>query len=287
MKEGIAIENLTMGFGRQIVLEDVNLHIAPQRIYGLLGRNGAGKTTLIQTLSNCRFPFAGNITLDGTPIAENDALMGRIYAMGVKSYFPEEIRVRDMFRSCTLFYPGFDMDYALRLAEAFQLPLKKRIKALSTGYGTISKIIMALACGAPYVFLDEPVLGLDANHRELFYRELLRNYSETPRTFILSTHLISEIAALVEHVFILHERRIVVDCPIEEVQQRGYSVSGRMADVDAYCQGREVFSSESLGTLKTAWLTGTPGEIPDTLELGTMQLQEFFVRITETGGVTL
>ena len=62
---------------------------------------------------------------------------------------------------------------------------------------------MALSVNVPYVLLDEPVLGLDANHRELFYRILLAKYGEKPFTVVLSTHLIEEVASIIEDVVIL------------------------------------------------------------------------------------
>jgi ABC-2 type transport system ATP-binding protein len=49
-------------------------------------------------------------------------------------------------------------------------------------------MILALSCNVPFVLLDEPVLGLDANHRDMFYKELLKNYSEKPKTIVISTH---------------------------------------------------------------------------------------------------
>ena len=72
-----------------------------------------------------------------------------------------------------------------------------------------------------YVIFDEPVLGLDANHRELFYRRLIENYAARPRTVIISTHLIEEIADIVEQVVIIKEGRILLDKPAEEVKAMG------------------------------------------------------------------
>ena len=62
---------------------------------------------------------------------------------------------------------------------------------------------------APYVLLDEPVLGLDANHRDLFYKTLLARYSEKPFTVVVSTHLIEEISSLIEDVVILHHGQVL------------------------------------------------------------------------------
>lgn len=79
---------------------------------------------------------------------------------------------------------------------------------MSTGYQSIFKNIMALSVNVPYVFLDEPVLGLDAYHRELFYRLLIEKYAQNPFTVVISTHLIEEVTNIVEHVIIIKTDRL-------------------------------------------------------------------------------
>ncbi|KRL75990.1 hypothetical protein FC17_GL002302 [Secundilactobacillus paracollinoides DSM 15502 = JCM 11969] len=77
----IKVTGLSKSFGKKTVLTDINLTIEPNTIYGLLGRNGAGKSTLLNLITN-RLPIAtGTVTIDGTPLANNDALLNRIYMM--------------------------------------------------------------------------------------------------------------------------------------------------------------------------------------------------------------
>lgn len=280
MSNEIAVKGLTVRFGETVALDNVTVSFSQERIYGLLGRNGAGKSTLMNAVTNRLFPDAGNITINGEPARENDRAQGMIYCMGEKNYLPDTTTVRQMFRWTADFYPGFDMEYAESLAKEFGLDIKKKLKGLSTGYLTISKLITALACPAPYVIFDEPVLGLDANHRELFYRRLIENYAARPRTVIISTHLIEEIADIVEQVVIIKEGRILLDKPAEEVKAMGYAVSGKAGAVDAYCAGREVLDVESLGGLKTACILGKPEDVPEELELSRLDLQKLFIRLT-------
>ena len=284
-KGGIEIKNVTMAYGKNTVLDNISLKIEHGKIYGLLGRNGTGKTTLINLMTNRHFPISGQVLVDGQSVIENDAAMGKIYTMSEKNYVPEETKVSDLFRFAKIFYSDFDMDYAMKLTEKFNLPVKKQLKSLSTGFGTIAKLITALASGAPYVMLDEPVLGLDANHRDMFYSELLENYASNPRTFVLSTHLIGEVAGILEHVVILHDKKILLDRPMEEVEQMGYSISGRAADVDSFVTGREKIGEQSLGSLKTAWVMGRLAEndvaaLPAGVEINRMDLQQLFIRLT-------
>ena len=280
MGNEIAVKGLTVRFGETVALDNVTVSFSQERIYGLLGRNGAGKSTLMNAVTNRLFPDAGDITINGEPARENDRAQGMVYCMGEKNYLPDTTTVRQMFRWTADFYPGFDMEYAESLAKEFGLDIKKKLKGLSTGYLTISKLITALACPAPYVIFDEPVLGLDANHRELYYRRLIENYAARPRTVIISTHLIEEIADIVEQVVIIKEGRILLDKPAEEVKAMGYAVSGKAGAVDAYCAGREVLDVESLGGLKTACILGKPEDVPEELELSRLDLQKLFIRLT-------
>ena len=106
---------------------------------------------------------------------------------------------------------------------SFVLNTSSRISALSTGYLSIFKLVMALSVNVPYVLLDEPVLGLDANHRELFYRILLAKYGEKPFTVVLSTHLIEEVASIIEDVVILKEGKVIRNESREELLSKGYT----------------------------------------------------------------
>lgn len=280
MNKRIETRHLTMKFGDVTALDDVSVTFGNNQIVGLLGRNGAGKTTLLSLLTNRLFPTEGETLFQGIPIQENDRVLENIYYMGDKNYMPDSTSIQQFFRWTQRFYPGFRMDYAYALAEKFGLNTKKKLKGLSTGYLTIAKLIAALATDVPFLLFDEPVLGLDANHRELFYRELLENYGGKPRTIVLSTHLIEEIADLVEQIVILKKGKILFDKPAEEVRRMGYAVSGKAADVDAYCADRQVLSMEALGGLKTACILGEAEDTPPGLEVTGLDLQKLFVRLT-------
>ncbi|MGN0624848.1 MAG: ATP-binding cassette domain-containing protein [Oscillospiraceae bacterium] len=280
MNKSIEVKGLTMRFGNVTALDQVNLTLRENCIYGLLGRNGAGKSTLLNVIGNRMYPSEGTVLIDGESGTDNDNAQGKIYYMGEKNIYPDGTTVKQMFRWSRDFYPDFDMEYADKLASQFGLNPKKKLKGLSTGYLTISKLIAALASNAPYTFFDEPVLGLDANHREMFYRELIQRYSEQPRTIVISTHLIEEIADIIEQVLIIKEGKILLDRPAEEVKQMGYQVSGKASEVDAYCAGKKILGEDLLGGLKSVCLLGKPENVPASLEITALDLQKLFVQLT-------
>ncbi len=276
----IEIRNVSKSYGQTQALKDFSVSFMPEKIYGLLGRNGAGKTTLLNAITGRVFADAGSILLNGTLILENDAALGAIYMMSEPMLYPEKMKVKDAFRWTKQFYPNFDEPYALSLAERFKLNVNKATKSLSTGYASIFKLITALATNAPYILLDEPVLGLDANHRELFYRVLLEKYSAKPFTAVLSTHLVEEISGLVEQVVIIKDGKLLYDAPTEELLQMGYTVSGPAKSVDAYIAGKNVIGQDALGGLKSAFILGAPENAPDGVEITKMDLQKLFVQLT-------
>ena len=282
----IQIENVSKGFGQVRALDGVSAVLEENKIYGLLGRNGAGKSTLLNIVTNRLFADSGQVLVDGQRVAENDDALSQIFLTSEKTYYPESMKVKDAFRWTRNFYPSFDEAFALRLAGSFQLNLNGKIRGLSTGYASIFKLVTALSVNTPYVLLDEPVLGLDANHRDLFYRVLLAKYGEKTFTVVLSTHLIEDVSSVLEDVVILKNGRVLCADSQENLLARGYAVSGTSSLVDSYIAGKEVLSVDSLGGLRTAYVLGKvePGELPQGLELSRLNLQKLFIQLTNEEG---
>lgn len=279
----IEIKGLTKTFGEVTALNNVTLTLEENKIYGLLGRNGAGKSTLLNTITNRIFADSGEVFIGGMPAKENDKAQSHVYMMSEKTLYPATMRVQDVFKWTSHFYDGaFDMEYAKDLCSQFKLDPKKKVRQLSTGYSSIYKIITALSLKIPFLLLDEPVLGLDANHRDLLYRIILDSYAANPRTLVLSTHLIEEVSTLIEEVIIIKDGRIIRQAPCEELLATGYTVSGPAAAVDAYMAGKEVIGQDALGGLKTAYIIGTPDKeaLGDQLELSKLDLQRLFIQLT-------
>jgi ABC-type multidrug transport system, ATPase component len=279
----IEIKDITKHYGRVCALNHVNLKFEQNKIYGLLGRNGAGKSTLLNLITDRIFADNGEIFVDGEPIIGNDKALGKIYLMNDKNLYPEKMKIKAVFKWTKSFYPDFDMEYANKLAERFELNLNRTVNSLSTGYSSIFKLIIALSVNTPYIFLDEPVLGLDANHRDLFYRILIEKYSEKPSAIIISTHLIEEIANVIEDIIIIKDGSIIKNESCQELLSKGYTVSGSSGAVDAYIAGKSVLGIDTLGGLKTAYILGTAAHpLPEQLEISKLDLQKLFIQLTNS-----
>ncbi|MGN1101661.1 MAG: ABC transporter ATP-binding protein [Huintestinicola sp.] len=280
----IEIKNISKSFGKNQALSDVSLTLQENCIYGLLGRNGAGKSTLMNIINNRIFADSGEILIDGVPNRENDKALGKLHMMSEQLLYAPSLKVSDMFKAAACFYPEYDMEYAFKLSEEYKLNTKAKLQKLSTGYRSIAKIINALACNAQVVFLDEPVLGLDANHRDMFYRQLIEKYNARPATFVISTHLIEEAAGLIERAVVIKDGRLLLDEDSEAIRSMGYSVSGRASLVDEFVMGKDVMNTETLGGLKTAYIKGdrSKADIPAELEVQPLSLQSLFIHLTNS-----
>ena len=128
----IELKNVTKQFGTLTALDNVSVTFEENKIYGLLGRNGAGKSTLLNLISNRLFTTSGEITVDGEPTVENDIALSKIYCMSDRDLYPDCMKVKDVYKSCSYYYPNFDFEYANRLSEAYKLNVNKKIKSLSS-----------------------------------------------------------------------------------------------------------------------------------------------------------
>ena len=113
----IEIKNLCKSYGKSEALIDASLRFEENKIYGLLGRNGAGKTTLLNCIDGRIFSSSGEILMDGEPIPENDKKLNDIYLMTEQMLYPENMKIKDIFKWSANFYPDFDIPYAMRISE--------------------------------------------------------------------------------------------------------------------------------------------------------------------------
>lgn len=278
---GIEIKDISKNYKDTKALSNVNLHLEEGKIYGLLGRNGAGKSTLLNIINNRIFQDKGTVTLNGDIINNNETALSNLFLINESNLYPESMKVKEAFYWAKQFFPNYDMDYAHSLCEKFELPLKKKINKLSTGYQSIFKNILALSVNVPFIFLDEPVLGLDAYHRDLFYKLLIEKYAENPFTAVISTHLIEEVSNIIEHVIIIKDGEIIKDESRDNILQNCYCISGPASSVDTYITNKQIIGEDIIGGLKSVYVMGKPEEnIPDGLEISSIDLQKLFIQLT-------
>lgn len=286
MNLDVQFDRVSLVFGKTEAVRNVSLHLPAGKIYGLLGRNGAGKTSLLSILASFREPTSGTVTIGGEQPFENAKIMREVAFMYDVDYKDETDKIKAAIESVARYRPHFDTDYALELARKFNLPLDKQLKQLSKGMQSAFNVCIGLASRSPVTILDEVYLGMDAPAREIFYRELLEDQARHPRTFILSTHLVSEMDYLFEEVIIIHKGQFVLQDDYESLTSRGVSITGPAAKVDEFIQGMKVLNMQQLGSTKAVMVYGELSDVSRLaaqragLEIGPITLQDLFIHLT-------
>ncbi|MEU7992736.1 ABC transporter ATP-binding protein [Rothia amarae] len=243
----------------------MSFELYPHTIYGLIGRNGAGKTTLLTALMNQIQADSGSfIELFGES-GFSSSVLAKTHLMRTGQTYSDDTRVFHVLRMAEIAYPMWDAELAAEAVELFEIPLKLKARKLSDGQKSALGIAVALASRAELTLMDEPYTGLDPVARQKFYDLVLRDFSENPRTFVISTHLIDEIAPLLNHIILLEKGSILLNVPADDTTAYAHEISGTDDAVAVYLSRnnleRSVASSRSLAGRSTALVAA---ELTDT-----------------------
>jgi ABC-2 type transport system ATP-binding protein len=282
----IEVRNLDIHFDDTRAVDDMTFTIEAGTICGVLGRNGAGKSTLLSALAAFRTPTAGEVRIGGFDPYEHPIVVQDLCLVREGGDLVGSMKVDAVLGLAETLRPRFDRAYADELVDRFDLPRRKKVDALSRGMRSALAVSIGLATRASITMFDEPHLGMDAAARYAFYDELLADYLAHPRTILLSTHLIDEVASILEEVVIIDHGRLVVHEPTSELQGRGAEVIGPRDAVERFVTGLSITSDRSLGPTRSVTVTDrlSPEQrraaADAGLELGPINLQDLFVHLT-------
>jgi ABC-2 type transport system ATP-binding protein len=291
---GVRTENLTVTFSGVPAVDSLDLRLAPGKIHGLLGRNGSGKSTLAAALAGFREPSAGRVLIESDEFGEarepyEDALVtSRVCLIRESGDLVGNASVKNVLGLAGALRPYWDAELAGELLAKFELSPRQKVQKLSRGKKSALGVVLGIASRAPLTIFDESYLGMDVPSRNLFYDALLADYTEVPRTIVLSTHLVSEVSSLLEEVVILDRGRLVTQSPVDSLRGRGAAIVGPAAVVDELTADLLVLAEQRLGGTKSVTVLG---DLDDALlakarsaglEIGPVGLQDLFVHLTGT-----
>lgn len=153
---------------------------------------------------------------------------------------------------------------------------------MSKGMLSMVTIIVALASKADFTFMDEPVAGLDVVMRDYFYHKLMEEYTETGRTFVISTHIIEEATDLMEEVVMIKNGEVLLKENTQELLERSYHVSGLAEVVDQATEGYERHHEEKMGRSKSVTILLEEGQkLPEGYDvtIQPLNLEKLFVSL--------
>ena len=229
MKAILECQRLTKRYGNFFALSDLSFTLERGQIIGLLGPNGSGKTTLIKLINGLLVPSDGQIAVNGcAPGVESKKIVSYLPD---RDCLPSQIRVKDALTLYSDFYSDFSMERAAKMPDALEIDRHPRLRALSKGTKEKVQLILVMSRDAQLYVLDEPIGGVDPAARDYILRTILTNYSENA-TILISTHLISDIENVLDHVLFLKAGHLVLNEAVDEVRTKyGKSVDSLFREV--------------------------------------------------------
>lgn len=246
--KAIECKNISKRFADVQALDDVSFVMEAGGIYALLGRNGAGKTTLLNCICTRYVPDNGEVFLQEEPAVENPRVLGDICFMTEHIDEFDLYAVRRILKMAATFYPKWDEARVEQLLILFQIRRKDIYAALSKGRQAALGFIIGVCSGCSVVLFDEIYSGMDAVARKQMYELLLEEQERQPRTFVMSTHLIEEMAGLFTDVVMLDQGSVILADDMETIHGRSYKCVGR-EEHKAHLEGKNILSVQAVGSV--------------------------------------
>jgi ABC-2 type transport system ATP-binding protein len=217
----IDTNQLCKSYGNSPALRGLDLRVPAGSIFGFLGRNGAGKTTTIKSLMGFLRVDSGTATVFGRSIldpANSVEMRLRIgFVSEDKELYPY-MTVEQLIRFTRPFFPKWRHDLERRCLQIFELPARKKITDLSKGMRSKLMLLLAISRGAELLILDEPTDGLDPAVTDDVLRELVNISASSGTTLFFSSHQLSEVDLIADHIGIIDQGRMVVTGSLDDLK---------------------------------------------------------------------
>lgn len=213
----IAARLVSKRFGRVSALDELTLDVTCSRITAIVGPNSAGKTTFVKSILGLTRPDSGSIEFNGVRIGDDGSHRSQIGYMPQIARFPENLTASELFAMLRdLRPPDTPADEDLISELGLSSQLEKPLRTLSGGTRQKVNAVMAFLFKPDLFILDEPTAGLDPVASGVL-KDKIRSERAAGKTFILTSHIISELEELAEDVAFVHEGRVGFAGPVKEL----------------------------------------------------------------------
>ncbi|MCY3036083.1 ATP-binding cassette domain-containing protein [Aerococcus sp. Group 2] len=216
----IETDNLSKSYGQQVALDQVSIQVKAGEIYGLVGRNGAGKTTLLKILSRQIQATSGSYTFFNERVASSahDLRLGMmIEGPGLYPHLSARDNLMLKCEAMGIRRPNYVQDL-LELVGLGQVK-QKRAKSFSLGMKQRLSLALALVGDPDILLLDEPTNGLDPQGIADFRKLIQRLNQERGLTIMISSHILSELAKMIDKIGIIHQGSLVKEVSRQELEK--------------------------------------------------------------------
>lgn len=236
----VECRDLTKAYGSLKAVNDLSFIIEENKITGLIGRNGAGKTTLLKVIAGFLQKTAGDVRVFAENPFNNLTVSANTVFIDDDMPFPQSLCLDDLLHTAAGFYGNWDMGLAKGMLDYFSLDSKQYYHRLSKGMKSIFNVALGLSARCPLTIFDEPTAGMDAGARKDFYRALLKDYLQHPRTVLLSSHLLNEIEDILEDILLMGEGQKMLHAPVSHFREFALGLGGKSRLLEDLAKNREV-----------------------------------------------
>lgn len=217
----IRMEGVSKAFGRTRALDGVNLAVQPGRIIGLLGANGAGKSTLLRTIIGLYLPDRGRVETLGCPARDlSPKELARIGYVHQEGELLNWMTVGQLLRYVAAYYPNWNQHLERKYIVDFGVDVNARVGTLSPGERQKVAILIAIGFEPELLILDEPASALDPIARARFLDLLLELIQTENRTILISSHILSDVEKVIDHVIVMDRGQIIRDSSFDELREQ-------------------------------------------------------------------
>ena len=197
------VQDLVKSYKSNMALNGVSLRIEEGFVTGIVGPNGAGKTTLIKCILNLARADSGQIQVFGLDHRRELEVRSRIGFVHESSYMFDQLNARETGTIARAAYDRWDANTYAGYLDRFELPERAKIKTYSKGMTMRLSLAVALSHDAELILMDEPSSGLDPLIRRELLEVIGEELAKEHRTFLISTHITSDLDRIADHVVIL------------------------------------------------------------------------------------
>ena len=215
----VEFKGLTKSFDGEKALDSVDLKIMPGNIIGLLGPNGCGKSTLMRHMIGLYLPDKGSCTTYGSDAGKlTQKELSRIGYVHQEGELLDWMTVEQLIQYVNAFHENWNADLKDRCVRDFEINRQSKVGDLSPGQRQKLSILLAIGHEPDLLILDEPASALDPITRAHFFDLLIDIIQQEPKTILISSHILSDVEKVIDHVIMMKNGSIVQDKSFDDLR---------------------------------------------------------------------
>ncbi|MDX6257861.1 MAG: type transport system ATP-binding protein [Frankiales bacterium] len=254
MTAAVQVAGLGKRYGKKWALQDATFDLPAGRVCGLVGANGAGKTTLLRMLAGLSKPTAGSAIVEGRVPGDEVDFLSEVGYLAQEVPLYVRWTAEDHLRMGAALNPGWDDKGARDRLESLGIPFDQRVGTLSGGQRAQVALAIALSKKPSVLLLDEPVAALDPLARRDFLSTLTEAVADTDLTVILSTHLVSDLERVCDHLVVLDAAHTMLAEGVDEVMATHRLLTAARRDIRDLERDHTVLRVEQTPRQVSVWV---------------------------------